>query len=223
MRKEVIEQMESYLNGNRFQSYDFDIDKGDLKDKNEPFIWGLLPSGTGLILLGETFEKGLEKESFRMRILKDKMVPIKDFMYWSKNLECRIFYYDYLDLREIQKEDVEKLYLNIWDERIERLKKEHKEEAEAANKPIEIICKYDCEEHLKEQLIYAKSLEDESLKDILDRLKSYIRMAIDHKFYLLKDGEHDFCFEERVNGKTWINGGIIFHANKSENRWEIHT
>lgn len=215
--------MKSFLNGNRFQSYDFDIDEGDLKDKNEPFIWGLLPSGTGLILLGEEFEKCLEKESFRMRIFKDKMAPIKDFMYWSKNLECRIFYYDYLDLREIQKEDVEKIYLNIWDERIEQLKKEYKEEAEVANKPIEIVCKYDCEEHLEKQLAYAKSLEDESLKNILDRLKSHMRMAVDHKIYLLKDGEHDFYFEEKVNVERRLNGGIIFHANKSENRWESHT
>lgn len=223
MRKEIMKQMENYLNGNRFQSYDFDIDKEDLKDRNEPFIWGLLPSGTGLILLGETFEKSLEKESFRMRIFKDKMAPINDFMYWSKSLEYRIFYYDYLDLREIRKEDVEKLYLNVWDERIERLKKEYKEEAEVANKPIEIVCKYDCEEYLKEQLIYAKSLKDESLKKVLDMLRNHIRMAVDHKIYLLKDGERDFYFEEKVNGKARLNGGIIFHANKSENRWEIHT
>lgn len=223
MRKEIIEQMESYLNGNIFQSYDFNIDKGDLKNRNGPFIWGLLPSGTGLILLGETFEESLENESFRMRIFGNKMAPIDDFMYWSKNLECRIFYYDYLDIREIRKEDVEKLYLNIWGERIERLKKEHKEEVEVVNKPIEIVCKYDCEEHLKKQLIYAKSLKDKSLKNILDRLKNHIRMSVDHKIYLLKNGEHDFYFEEKVNGEKQLNGGIIFHANKSENRWESHT
>lgn len=48
-------------------------------------------------------------------------------------------------------------------------------------------------------------------------------MAVDHKIYLLKDGEHDFYFEEKVNGETRLNGGIIFHTNKSENKWESHT
>lgn len=71
--------------------------------------------------------------------------------------------------------------------------------------------------------MYAESLKDDSLKNILDRFKNYIRMSIDHKIFLLKDGEHDFYFEKRVNGKTRLNGGIIFHANKSENRWESHT
>lgn len=71
--------------------------------------------------------------------------------------------------------------------------------------------------------MYAESLKDDSLKNILDRFKNYIRMAIDHKIFLLKNGEHDFYFEERVNGKMRLNGGIIFHANKSENRWESHT
>lgn len=223
MRKEIIEQMEGYLNGGRFQSYDFDLDKCDLKDRNEPFIWAVLENGTSLQFLGRTFEKRLEEESFRMRIFKNKISPLDNFIYWSKDSKCKIFYYDYLDLREIQKEDIEKLYLNIWNERIEQLKKEYKEEAEVANKPIEIVCKYDCEEHLKEQLIYAKSLKDESLKKVLDMLRNHIRMAVDHEIYLLKDGERDFYFEEKVNGKVRLNGGIIFHANESDNRWKSHT
>lgn len=108
MRQEIIDQMESQLNGGRFQGYDFDIDKRDLEDKDELFLWTLRKDGTSLQMPGKTFEEQLKNESFRMRIFKDKMAPIKDFLYWSKNLGCKIFYYDYLDFREIQKEDVEK-------------------------------------------------------------------------------------------------------------------
>lgn len=223
MRQEIINQMEVQLDGGRFQSYDFNIDKRDLEDKDELFLWTLRKDGTSLQMLGKTFEEQLKNESFRMRIFKDKMAPIKDFLYWSESLGCKTFYYDYFDLREIQKEDVEKIYLNIWNDRIEQLKKEHKDEAEASGKQIEIVCRYGGEAFLREQLMYAESLKDDSLKNILDRFKNYIRMSIDHKIFLLKDGEHDFYFEERVNGKTRLNGGIIFHANKSENRWESHT
>lgn len=226
MRKEIIEQMKSYLNGNSFQSYDFSIDEKSLAGKNEPFVWVVYESGTMLQLLGKSFEDKLEEQQFRMRLFGNRLFPIIGMLYRMNEMKSKrfhVFYYDYLELREIKKEDVEKLYLGIWGEQIEQLKRKYKDEAEEVGKPIELVCKYDCEKFLEEQLQYARSLDDASLGSIMERLRNRGRDAVDQKIFLMKDGEHDFYFEERINGKMRLNGGIIFHANKSENRWESHT
>lgn len=220
MGQEILEQMKSYLGDNGWQERDFSIDQDALEGKNEPFVWLVRNSGTSLLLLGKSMEIKMDGERFRMRVFKDKLFPIRNILFWAKNEDSRVYYYDYLDLREIRVEDVEKLYLSMWGDYIEELKERYRDELDALWKPIEVIPKYDCRRHLEEQLTFAKSMNDESLQRIIDRLGNRERDAVDHKICLYKNGQHEFYIAEKVNGEMTSSGEIVFHENKSDNRWE---
>lgn len=223
MRQEILEIMRSHIGDNRYREYDFAIDQDALDGKNEPFLWLVRDSGTSLAFLGETLERKTREECFRIKVFRDRLFPIQDILFWLRNKDSRVFYYDFLDLREIRKEDAEKLYLGMWNDRVERLREDHPEEIEALGRPIEIIRMYDCDRHLEGQLEFARSIGDGSLHRIIDRMRNHERAAVDHKVYLYKQGDRDFYFEEKINGRMVLNGGIIFHKNKSDNRWEHHT
>lgn len=79
--------------------------------------------------------------------------------------------------------------------------------------------------YLKEQLRYADSIGDTTLRDKLHHFHHCIQVCKDHVYYLNVDTfygmEHSFYFSEHINGNYRSNGGIIY--DKERKTWSKHT
>ena len=79
--------------------------------------------------------------------------------------------------------------------------------------------------YLKEQLQYADSIGDTTLRNKLHHFHHRIQVCKEHVYYLNVDTfygmERSFYFSEHINGEYRSNGGIIY--NKDTKQWSRHT
>ena len=84
-----------------------------------------------------------------------------------------------------------------------------------------------CTEHYEKALAFAKSINDSSLQECLNRLNKMGNVELFADFV-----PHSFAFIVFKNGKREMNGGLIYHGGPTEtfsiqltptNGWSIHT
>ena len=186
------------------------------------FFWLTRENGTTLVKLGyEMFDTYAQNESWRMAWFKDFLAPIYTLKYYIE--QSRIFYYDKTELREVVWCDVVRIFTDAYTIAYQYLRSLHQDEANVGGKllPIKIKCSV---EYLKEQLRYADTLGDTSLRDCLHRLRRWNRCAVNQHVEIYGDfAKHSFTFAEVINGETHIFGGIIYSEYSSPRRWSIHT
>lgn len=148
---------------------------------------------------------------------------INNILYYQED-GIKYFYYDSYILHSISKEDVKTIFKNIWGYRFNRLAEEYPEEFELKDVSPEVVMNDFTQSKMDEALHFAAEKEDQSLVKILNRFRSKERMAVDHEIWIYEEGGMSFYFEERMNGKRIMNGGIIFHEGSTGNgRWSVHT
>lgn len=95
-----------------------------------------------------------------------------------------------------------------------------------------------CEDYLKEQREFARSIGDRSLDDCLLRFENYRKTSADDRVEVYQDpwAEHSFYFCLMRGERCAMNGGIIFHGDpkggyrsngsvmmEPQFGWQIHT
>lgn len=226
-KQELIAAMRNEIyDGNLCKSDLENYDVKDIEKSAEPFLWSVRPTGTTLQFVGTSRMTELfSEERCRMMIFRDRLCPIDcityDFGYGDKT---KFFYWDGLSLFRIQRDEVEEVFLNLWSAEIERQKMLHKDEFDVCTKPlpVHIMCgpqKYE------EALNRASELGDSSLKECIERLTLWTRLAVDHKIEIRSDfSKYSFTFCEFVNGEPRLCGGIIYSESASNGQhWSMHT
>lgn len=225
MVPEVIEQMRKELYDTRFCVSDFEkYDLKALENTNEPFFWMVREHGTTLSYIGPTRMSQLfDSEEYRIALMKDELAPITDINYWNDN-SSKYFYWSGYNLTSIQKEDMNVIFQQIWSDNIKKLKDKYPEEYAVINKPLNLAMNPQIEKLVEEVLGIAENMNDDSLSKCLNRLSNWTRKAVNHKIEIYRDfAKYSFGFCEMINGKSGINGGIIFNPNATNKHWSIHT
>lgn len=223
--QKLIEQMRAELFSGKFCISDFeDYDVININKSSEPFFWMVRRNGTTLLQIGLTMEHNLGKQNIRMEVMRNHNALISSIMYWNE--ECaKYFYWDGWKLHPIEKTDIPVIFKNVWGARIARLAIDFPEEYAMANKPLELRMANDkVEVKFKKVKEIARDIHDESFMDCVERLKNWRRISTNQYIEIYDDfTKNSFGFAEMLDGDSNICGGIIYHANLNDNRWQIHT
>lgn len=224
MKQEIIEKLRSELNDTYWCKNDFEkCDIESFEGKNEPFFFLIRENGTSLLFIGPSLEYQLKNEANRFRVMRSPEWMIGGLLYYQED-GIKYFYYDGYILHNISKEDIETIFKNIWGWRFNQLTEEYPEEFELKDVSPEVVMNDFTQSKMDKALNFAAEKEDQSLVKILNRFRSKERMAIDHEIWIYAENDMNFYFEERINGKRIMNGGIIFYEESTENRrWSTHT
>ena len=236
MVNRIIEQMRPHLSENASCINDFEkYDVPGIKKSLEPFFWCVREYGTSLCHIGPTVMNRLfENEASRFQIFRDHNAPIAGIRYWN---EGKLFFFDGFQLISIERDDVQRIYENIWCEEICNVIDKHPDEFGMRFKPLEIKMEECVAARLDESIAFGKSIGDTSLEECISRLSKHSRLGVDHYITLMSDfSEHGYLFFENLNGECKMNGGIIYHGNPKEGYkdnssvqlnpsygWSIHT
>lgn len=227
MKQEVIDYMRSQLSDNRWCKDDFerhDLPRLTGNSNDQEFVWAVRPSGTSLVFIDvDTIHMLYQHESSRFFLFRDFYAPLSEIMSSSCNDQSKVFYYDGKELSEIDRHKVWRIYMDKYAGFHEDMVARHFQTYLMRDTPLEIRFMGNTEETVKEALVYAASLDDPSLKECLERLQHYTRVAEKHHIEIYNDfTKYGFTFTEMVNGTPRVTGGIIMH-DLPENRWSIHT
>ena len=226
MRQEIIEQMRSELFDSQWCKNDFrKYDVLALKTDSEPFFWLVYDNGTVLSYIGPTAVKQwFSTEITRMNMFQDFYAPIQGILHYREYKKVKVFYWSGYTLSSVDFDDVVCIYENLCLKSFNEACMQFPEERDMSNELLPIILRSDTTaQRMTEALSFAKSLNDTSLNDCLSRLKRWRRIARNQKIVISIDFEnYCFNFAEMVNEECHINGGIIYHKEKADNRWQIH-
>lgn len=227
MKAEIVEQMRAELYETELCQNDFEkYDLKSLEQNNEPFFWLVREYGTDLCYVGASAIKNwYNTEANRFTMFQDFKAPICGLLYHRKENVCKVFYWDGLTLIPINFDDIERIYENLCKLSFDNAVATFKYEYEICNHSLEIrFGSEETEKQFKEALEFAESLGDASLNDCIERLKRWRRVAVNQYIEIYNDfTKHCFSWSEMINGKCHINGGIIYHAHKNNDHWQIHT
>lgn len=229
MKQEIIEQMRQHLYDNRWCKSDFEkYDAVSLQLSNEPFFWLVRESGTVLMYIGtSTINKWFEDECLRMQIFQCPTAPIGSIEYYATHYRNQIkcFYWDGYSLQQIQVSEVESIYNNLTGDTLASMMEKYADEVAICHEPLEIrFAAPETQRRYNESVEYAKSLNDTSLTDCVNRLSKYQRLAVNHYIQISSDfTKHGYCFAEMINDKPRLCGGIIMDPDATSNRWSTHT
>lgn len=226
MKQDIIEQMSAKVSNHRYAQSDFSVDLRLLKNYEEEFFWVVCETGTSIALVGPSeIEKWGQCSANRFQLFRDMNAPIHSVLYFSGQLGTTYFYKPNTGLVEVNKDEVISIWHNMFCNRYSELVAEYWEEYDMRDAKLPIIVSSSAtRELLKCTLQVAKSLGDDSLWKCLENLKQHYRNSINHHIELYTDFElNSFGWSEIVDGKCRMNGGIIYHPDREENRWQIHT
>lgn len=225
MIAEIIEQMRKELYDTQWCKNDFEkYDLKTLENTNEPFFWLVRECGTSLQMIGPTtIYELLQNESARLELMRNKYAILDLILYWNGNSN-KYFYWDGYELKAVGQNEIQEIFDNIWGKEIAGLSEKYPEEANVANKPLELVMYDEVKKRLDSELEFAASIGDNSLQDCLDRLTSYQRQAVNHCVRISTEfAPHSFGFVELINNQSRIVGGIIYSEYSKQNHWAIHT
>lgn len=230
MKQEIIEQMRQHLYDNRWCKYDFEkYDVVSLQSSNEPFFWLVRESGTVLVHIGtSTINKWFADEKLRMQIFQCHTAPISSIEYYVTNYrqqQMKIFYWDGYSFQQVQVHDVGSIYDNLIGATLASMMDKYADEVAICHEPLEIrFSSPETEKRYNESVEYAKSLNDTSLTNCVNRLSKYQRLAVNHYIQISSDfTEHGYCFAEMINEESRLYGGIIMNPDATMYRWSTHT
>lgn len=234
MNNRRIEELRSIVNDGTHNSLCIqDFEKYDVpKIKLNPccdFFWMCRKNGTSLLLFSEIldFKYWESVESRRFALFRDMYAPISTFKFYDECGDSSVKYYCWSE-GKLKQVDFEYIRINFHKMFIDimcTLSVKYHEEESQCFKPLDIVYASDStHDEMRKSLKFAESMGDTSLKDCVDRLSRYQRFALDHTIQIYKDfSEHGFTFNEVVNGKSKMVGGIIYHKGLPGGQWCIHT
>ena len=227
MKNEIIEQMRAELHKTYYCQGDFKHDLESLNGHLGPFFWMVRENGTELMKVDiRTIVDNFSSQAFRMSMFRDPNCQLLDFKYYCGHSMTKIFYYDGYKLVMVPSyEELKDIWYAIAGSYYWEMRKVYQEEYEMCSKPLEVKCSsIEVKKKLDKALEFAATMGDKSLKACIARFSRYERSAIDEYIQIGYDsGEYDFSFAQIRNGKCVFNGGIVFHDNNSEKRWQIHS
>ena len=226
MKASIIKQMENIVKDlmTSFQS-DFEkYDKNTLSDFDGEFWWCVRPNGTTLATVDYSL---INNERFIYALMQNNTS-----LYCVATLnynEQQLFRYSgvpYEQLVPVTKEELQQRYEDF---------KRFALETTTVEVPKRIKCRVlfpgNAEDrarmraYLKEQLQYADSIGDTTLRNKLHFFHHCSQVCKDHVYYLNVDTfygiERSFYFSECINGEHRSNGGIIY--DKDTKQWSRHT
>jgi len=227
MKQETINQMRSYLYDTNLCRSDFEkYDLPSLENVNEPFFWMVRQHGTSLMFIGySTVKQWYEKESRRMELFRDKTAPLVSFLFYRNYTDAKFFFWNGTVLLQVNLDQICQIYDSFIDKSYQELCRDFKAEFEMCQKPLPVkFASNETEADWNKTVKFAADMGDESPVQCLEKLQSHQRMAIDQYILIFRDYcGHSFNFAEIVNGECRINGGIIYHDDKTDTRWQTHT
>lgn len=225
MTKEILDQMRSELFDTHWCKQDFEkYDIKELEDSWEPFFWCVREGGTSLVHIGPTrMGEYMANQTCRFAWFREENAPLMSIIYW-KDPSYKFFYWDGFVLKQVHREDIEDIFMNIWRSEYERLMEKYSDEFDLRREPLQIRMTDEIKKRYDATVGLGIELNDHSLEDCIERLSHYTRCAIDHYVEIYGDfAKNSFGFCEWVNGQQRLVGGIIYSDYVNENRWSIHT
>lgn len=227
MKQSVINQMTEIVQDTMksFQS-DFEIDKKSLKDYDGKFIWTVAASHTHLAKIGGDYILDLliGHEDRGVYAMLQRNFDADAILSSSWCCEDLVFYYDGKDdlMVEIQADEAQRIWDAIRDSALCSWKRLTKRELPKSFKvPVRFSCG---RKYVLEQLRFADSIGDKTLRDRLEWFHNYLKINDSHYIQVGRDfTEHSFTFTEiaTIDGEERVimNGGILYYSGA----WHRHT
>ena len=201
---------------------------------NEPFFFGVRPSGTTFESIGNTEMQSYFRNCVRrFQLFREPTLPIYSILYYKNWDNYSVYFFDGYVLNPIAAvEDIEKIYLNIWNNALNELMRDYATEYKVRNDKLELKIFSDRVEHIRK---VAKALCSNSVEECIENLISRPRFSTRHWVEIYGDFGLDLrwyrCY---INDKgeeiTDIHGGICFHEAHKDRQgdyhpayWSIHT
>lgn len=201
---------------------------------NEPFFFGVRPSGTTFESIGNTEMQSYFRNCVRrFQLFREPTLPIYSILYYKNWNDYSVYFFDGYVLNPIAAfEDIEKIYFNIWGVALNELMRDYATEYKIRNDKLELKILSDRVEHIRK---VAKALCSNSVEECIENLISRPRFSTRHWVEIYGDFGLDLrwyrCY---INDKgeeiTDIHGGICFHEAHKDRQgdyhpayWSIHT
>ena len=235
--KEIINQMRQIVAAkcdeygiNDFETYTVP----SVEKTNEPFFFGVRPSGTTFESIGNTIMQSYFRNCVhRFQLFREPTLPISSILYYKNWKKYSVYFFDGYVLNPIAApEDIEKIYFNIWNNALNELMRDYMAEYKMRNEKLELRIKSDKVEHIRK---IAKSMCSDTVEECIERLISKPRLSTQHWVELWGDFDNDIrwyrCYiDDEGNKRDDINGGICFHKAFIDQRgnyhpayWSVHT
>lgn len=226
--EKIITQLQEIVNqpgrGSWCQRDFTNYDVPNLKRESGPFFWMVRENGTALVQLAQWFNsQTYNQPCFRMPLFRQPLYPLWPFEAHENSAD--FYYYDGMVLREVEYQEIQKIFTEKFTPLYNSLKAQYHEEYRQCRLPLDI--EYVSEETYKNMakcLEYAYSIGDTTLISCIERLSHYARFSLNHKIVIYNDfATNSFGFQEILDGVPRISGGIIFHQTGNKSYWSIHT
>lgn len=217
--KKMIAVVDEVVMKNKSDFYRYDLHSLSATFDTPEFFWSVREYGTQLLIVDEEkmIANARNVELFRFLHMRN---PLMDCDYFL-SLPGRTFHHHDGEFEEIShpKSEIDKVFQPI-SARLTQIIGEEFGEREGkcwhARIPI----------HFSSPQIRCKAWkklhepQGSELLSIFQRFKGYMRTAVDEKIVIGADyDENSFSFWQERNGKTNLNGGILFYNNS----WHMHT
>lgn len=223
--KKIITQLQEIVNrfDGRWSKIDFEYDTESLKRNKGAFLWMVRKDGTSLVCMESiTNPENYSNSRNRMSVFRNPDWHILSMKYAT---DAEYYYYDGTVLKEVDLEEVEQIYYDVFTPFLIELQAKYHEEYIKREIPLDIVySSEESRERMTECLRYANRIGDTTLLGCIERLSHWVRLSIDHKVQISLDFDpKSFFFQEIIDGIPNIAGGIIFHQERDKSYWMIHT
>ena len=231
MKERIIKQMTEVVRDKmrQFQS-DFEHDKEVLEDYDGAFLWLCAPSHTYLSLISpEHIAEKISTDNGLYAILQNRFTA--DYCFAQTYEEDIVFYYDGKSncMEKITGAEARRIWQITKESAIFNYEQLHGDESVPTNFRVPVKVADGCGvKYLKEQLQFADSIGDKTLRNCLHRFQKWYKLNSTCRIVLYRDFcEHSFTFALLIgDGDKWkcvMNGGVIYQVIKGVGSWSINT
>ena len=211
MDKPMILKIMSEIVENTMTSFKSDFYKYDtqhiLEHDDAPILWIVGPSNTSLINIAEyakDYQNGKESVIYDWHRPTGSVFHIYLTPLMVTDNKARVFIISNTDVREYTAEEALGCIENYMKPITISFTDNYKVRVRLKNITLK---------RLKELIQESWEHNDNSLMNCLKRFHQYSKSSKDHTIDVWYDPNYnEFCFHERVNGRTGLVGGIIFHG-----------
>lgn len=229
-KEELIQSLRNRTFNTQWCKNDFEkYDVQTIEHTNEPFFWFASENGTHLAECGaKTLNDWFSVEAKRFSIFRDQYAPIQSILYYEglvSESKYRLIYFDGFMLVDIPMNQLKTIWNSLTNDLLEAKKDEYRNEWLIREEllPVRFESNQDEKDYL-ETCEFSDRLGDDSFARCIQRLTKYPRLAVNHYILISRNyNNHDYYFEEVINGQCALNGGIIYDPDKTENHWQIYT
>lgn len=201
---------------------------------NEPFFFGVRPSGTTFESIGNTKMQSYFRNCVhRFQLFRDNTTPISCILYYKNWDDYSVYFFDGYVLNPVAAfEDIEKIYFNVWGNALNELMRDYATEYKVRNDKLELKILGDKVEHIRK---VAKAMCSDTLEECIENLLSRARYSTRHWVEMYGDYGLDIrwyrCYINDLGDEVSdLNGGICYHKAYQDCQgiyhpayWSIHT